>query len=203
MIKHLYDVRESLDEYTIQYNQEDYARIARNAFRALGIGVLLTGTDSKAVNLIDFELYSSRNENLLRTPWCFVVGDLPGTDMRALNIHPSFPRALRPFLEFSRPLFAQIFCAAYDRLIVGTPEVVRWPVWKVFDTLIQSACTEIVVANDLFANEDGRYGQLRLLLGKAYSEYSKALIHKHFARIVGHRNFFISACCGEWYAGSR
>jgi hypothetical protein len=149
-------------------------RFVRNCFCTLGLGLVMLGTDSRAAKLTSNIGNSSRSE--VPRPWCYVVGQFPAVNLSLLPLPPCVPTWLEYILVNSRPLFAQLVSAQFLNNFTD------------FDTLMKDVFMILVTVKNIFGNNYGKLGQLRLFQNAHYSlddwdNLSTPLIHSHFAQL--------------------
>jgi hypothetical protein len=160
-------------------------RLVRNCFRALGLGLVLLGTDSRAA-VLPFSI-SDHSRSAASTPWCHVFGELPASNIRSFNLElNNTPTWIMELLNHSRPLFGELFVKyisahSNDRNI---------------NKLLESVFLGVVDIKKIFSNLHGKLGQLRLFHNAhiELSDFDKTLtplIHSHFAQLGGMSKNFI------------
>jgi hypothetical protein len=161
-------------------------RFVRNCFRSLGLGLVMCGTDSRAAKLPANIGASSRSKDAY--PWCFVFGHFPTVKLSLFDLPESTPEWLKTILESSRPLFAQF---AVDE-IRKSPNFENFN----FNSLLKAVFERLINVKKIFGKYYGQLGQLRLFNNshyalKDFNEQSTALIHSHYAQLVGPKNFVL------------
>ena len=115
-------------------------RFVRNCFRCLGLGLVMLGTDSRAVKL-PYNIGNSSRSDFPR-PWCYIFGQFPALDLSLLDLPPD---GVLPWLQYilvnSRPFFAQLVVA---QLLNGFTD---------FDTLMKNVFMILVSVKRIFGLE--------------------------------------------------
>eukprot|EP00474_Spongospora_subterranea_P006270 CRZ06728.1 hypothetical protein [Spongospora subterranea] len=181
----------SLDDAT-----SNRARFMRNVFRCLMMPVILLGTDSRAANLRLIQDHSSVSGSSPRD-WCFVYGKFPTVKATLVGLPANSDTFLKSLLLHSRPRFCQYaaeFVRSNPSSVVNASYV---------DSLLDATFARIVADKNVFNEEFGRLGQLRLFLNASYgfkdvrssdNDVKAQLIHRHFAQLDGPQDFTIDSC---------
>jgi len=151
-------------------------RFVRNCFRAVFCGLLFLGTDLQAAMLVENISPESR---VFANDWCKIFGTFPLVRTELLNLPQGVSNSIVNVLSRSRPLFAHKVAVGLQ----GTNDL---------DDVLRSVFNEICEEKNIFEVHHGKLGQLRLFNNKHYS-YSPALIHSHFAKLVGPPNFMLKS----------
>ena len=156
-------------------------RFIRNCFRALGLGLVLLGTDSRAASLPLSIGTSSRDE----IPWCYIFGDFPSVDLSLLDLPSNTPLWFNSILQNSRPLFSHLVANVLQKEYTD------------FDTLLKTIFILLKDIKKIYQNYYGQLGQVRLFQNAHYAltnindHISTPLIHSHFAQLVGNQKNII------------
>lgn len=173
-----------LDEcIAITYTTNFRVRFVRNCVRSLGLGLVMLGTDSRAVGVQDNIGAASRSGEPRR--WCYICGEYPKVNLNILNLPRNVPVWFPWILEHSRPLFAQIATQEYKKLEDNFH----------LDTLLSNVFVRVKSVKKIFSDYYGQLGQIRLFQNahcqlKDFSDRSTALIHSHFAQLNGNEKSF-------------
>ena len=162
-------------------------RFVRNCFRSLGLGLVMCGTDSRAAKLPSNIGSSSRSD--VTQPWCYVFGHFPIVNLPLLNLPELTPEWLKTVLKQSRPLFAKFAADEFRNTSFSVDN-------SSADNLFMAVFNKLVDVKKIFGNYYGQLGQLRLfhnahLVLKNFNEQSTALIHSHYAQLLGPKNFVL------------
>jgi tRNA pseudouridine-54 N-methylase len=163
-------------------------RFVRNCFRSLGLGLVMLGTDSRAAKLPSNIGACSRTDS--SRPWCFVFGHFPPVDLHLTGLRLDAPEWLKPLLQNSRPLFAQLVSARTRQSFSD------------FNVVLKDVFLEVIDLKSIFGNFYGQLGQLRLFHNAHFSlpdwnNQSTPLIHSHFAQLDGEQKNFILLNTGQ------
>ncbi|ORY45563.1 hypothetical protein BCR33DRAFT_678920 [Rhizoclosmatium globosum] len=162
-------------------NNENRLRLMRNIFRCLGLRLVMLGTDSQVMELLESTGAGSRAGPI--TTWCHVMNCLPKLWIPGLGIPNNVPTHLLAIIHNSRPWFAQIASKYLHRVMIAEKKA------PTLDDMVQEVFNHIITEKNIFDNEYGRLGQIRLFLNKSYrGSSSSALIHSHFAQIADLEN---------------
>ncbi len=176
-----------LDEFPeVEDNSNiDLLRLMRNSIRALKFGLILMGTNSNAVNLIETSLMS--RQDISKYHWCSLYSRLPPTDKSLLRLPEKINDWASNVISSSRPLFASL---AVENL-PDNPSC-NFSIQKI-DKWLGKVAENIAKDKRLFKHDFGRHGQICLFLNMSYSfkalEDEKKIhrspfIHRHFARLL-------------------
>jgi hypothetical protein len=184
------DVLFIIDEFmTSKYSSQNESRLLRNAFRSARIPLMITGTDSRAVNLIESGRDSRSREP---APWCYLVASFPQTQESIINhqlnelditfIPGIWSDFYRQLLLSSRPLCAHI---ALSLLAGSVPYTL-----EDFDIFLERLASHLDNRKEFLLKLDGLHGQVALTLN-AYFECGVAeadqmvtpFVQSHFAKL--------------------
>ena len=156
-----------LDEFLSQKTVEegvdfDLYRLIRNSFRAAKIPIFLTGTDSRAANLVNRPVVS-RVEIDEECIWCRIFTKFP--TYKSINIHTLNETAQNVVIN-SRPWFAYL---AEQFLLQETKDAVQVDV-DLLQKVCKSLYNSIVKNKGIFNHSFGRHGQVCLFLDASFDE---------------------------------
>ena len=158
-------------------------RFVRNCFRSLGLGLVMLGTDSRAVANMN---KTSRSD--IPKPWCYMISSFPAFNFSARPLPSTCPDWLKAILQYSRPLFAKLFL---DHMELN-------PQPFDIDLLLKEVFEDLISRKKIFGNFFGKLGQIRLFQNAHYdldrgdSSLEDSLIHSHFAQLdVEMKNFVL------------
>ncbi|KAI3641048.1 hypothetical protein MIR68_001926 [Amoeboaphelidium protococcarum] len=181
-----------LDEFSTREGDNDNTlRLLRNSIRALKFGLVLLGTNSTAVNLIDKSIeWQSRDMDSFH--WCSLYYSLPKVRISALELPLKCDDWIRGLLCSSRPLFAVIARDCLRNYKDGSGNGMSQ---EDIDGWFRDIALRIISQKKIFDNPFGRHGQVCLFLNMNYDytnnviTHNYPLIHRHFAhleeRVVG------------------
>jgi hypothetical protein len=153
-------------------------RFVRNCFRALGIGLVLLGTDSSVTRLPLSTGESSRDGDA--SPWCFIYGSFPPVTASSLGLPRMSP--YNELLEHSRPWFAVLMA----QNLTETND---------FEKALRLTSKTVLSKKSIFQTDHGRYGQIRLFYNAYYpishENIAAGIIHQHFAELDSDKDFVL------------
>ncbi|KAI3648148.1 hypothetical protein MP228_006002 [Amoeboaphelidium protococcarum] len=177
-----------LDEFLPDDNGGDevYLNFMRNCFLAVGIVVILTGTDAKVASLI------GRSENTRCVdviPWCYIFTHLP----KVINLFPDVQQGglWHQILCNSRPYFAK---KAYNLMLEDGNDL---------DAILEKLFAVFFNAKGIYFadNIPGHTGQIVLTMNAFHVSVSQSqstyLIHKHYGRLMLDNEPSILLCDGK------
>lgn len=184
-----------IDEFRVRNLRIDKVKlkILRNIFRAVNIRLILSGTNSSAVELTpDFPISNIRTDLSSDYVWCYFFTKLPQVLTSTLPLSLGSP-LLAALVSNSRPLFG----------VFVEDELKSMPVYSnsELDNILTSVSCKIFCYKDIFREQYGRYGQVCLFLNSCYvniclkplnndslhtynKENSIPLVNEHLAKLV-------------------
>ena len=188
-----------LDEFPIvlksRNNETDLGRLRfmRNVFRSFKLVVIVSSTNSSAVNMVNSSTNSRKDIGLdaYNVLWCYMVPFCSSYQMctcHSLEVKNDFILAL---LKHSRPLFSSLavkFCRHNEVNEVDGNNMVDF-----LNAMTAYIATEVKASKQADAASGGNYflfGQLQLFLSASYmngytqEDDKNLLIHRHFANLT-------------------
>ncbi|KAI3653975.1 hypothetical protein MP228_000694 [Amoeboaphelidium protococcarum] len=176
-----------LDEFSVREGDNgNILRLLRNSIRALKFGLVLLGTNSTAVNLIDKSIVQ-QSRDVDSFHWCSLYHKLPKVRISALELPLQCDDWIRGLLCSSRPLFAVIARDCLRNYKDGSGNGMSQ---EDIDGWLRDIALRIISQKKIFDNPFGRHGQVSLFLNLNYdylnngSTHNYPLIHRHFAHLA-------------------
>ncbi|KAI3638640.1 hypothetical protein MIR68_003138 [Amoeboaphelidium protococcarum] len=175
-----------LDEFSIREgDKDDTLRLLRNSIRALKFGLLLLGTNSTAVDLIDKSI-EQQSRDVDSFHWCSLYYQLPKVRISTLELPLKCDDWIRGLICSSRPLFAVIARDCLRNFKDGSGNGMSQ---EDINCWLRDIALRIISQKKIFDNPFGRHGQVCLFLNMNYdytnngSTHNYPLIHRHFAHL--------------------
>jgi hypothetical protein len=178
-----------LDEFgALEESNARLLRLSRNVFRALGLPLIVMGTNASVANMVDASTESrGRATGAALKDWCYLFHILPKfcllDEEKTTKIIPEWSHGL---LLGSRPLFS-IFTVDFfrDRAFAGLPNDLSL---ELFNELLNHVANSSFRSKNLFSAHDTDYyglaGQLYLFMNSSTDDEDfTELLHKHFATL--------------------
>ena len=130
--------------------QEKKLKFVSNCFKSLELGLVLLGSDSRA---IPFPFTGNfHNRSGYSRPWCYIFSSYPASNLNHLPLPDDCPEWYQKTLEHSRPLFSHFLS-----IKAATSH-------QSFDSLLEMVFNIIVDVKNIFHDYYGQLGQIRLFL---------------------------------------
>jgi hypothetical protein len=150
-----------LDEFMpLRAETFGYLRLLRNAFRSVGIRLIIMGTHSATSNLVEFAKNSRTDSN----PWCYLFTKLPSMKTQVANLCSS-DSSIHAIACHSRPLFVEMMEEFLDDAKFTDKSSLSC---AFIDRLLNDVRSRILTRKPIYRNESGRHGQVCLFLNAYY-----------------------------------